>query len=284
MIASGYFKFFGHQWQPLGTSYDPFEKIFATTGVDSETLMGASPRSSGIARIFWWASRRVTTRVEDQAYSLLGLLDVSMMPMYGEGERAFMRLQEILVSQYDDSSIFAWSIEERQEYPAYDFAMAIQGTAPSSIFARSPAAFANSGDVWPVMHNSERLGPPIQNTPYGVHINGKGFVFSDDNEKSLQLSCQMYIQLGCCVKKTENGGMPIGLILEIVEDRDRPRCVRRGIVGLLGVRLPETMKQAMTKKFQGGDSQLVRLDAFVAKDIQSEIICLEQLGCLQFWI
>jgi hypothetical protein len=34
-----------------------------------------------------WASRRETTRVEDAAYSLMGLFGVNMPPLYGEGER-----------------------------------------------------------------------------------------------------------------------------------------------------------------------------------------------------
>ena len=41
-----------------------------------------------------WASRRQTTRTEDIAYCLLGIFDVHMPLLYGEGEKAFVRLQE----------------------------------------------------------------------------------------------------------------------------------------------------------------------------------------------
>jgi hypothetical protein len=42
-----------------------------------------------------WAERRNTTRQEDDAYSLLGIFDVSMAPIYGEGvEKAFERLHD----------------------------------------------------------------------------------------------------------------------------------------------------------------------------------------------
>lgn len=41
-----------------------------------------------------WASQRQTTRKEDTAYCLMGLFDVIMPLLYGEGERAFERLQE----------------------------------------------------------------------------------------------------------------------------------------------------------------------------------------------
>ena len=37
-----------------------------------------------------WASRRVTTRDEDIAYCLLGIFNVNMPLLYGEGEKAFI--------------------------------------------------------------------------------------------------------------------------------------------------------------------------------------------------
>ncbi|KAI1786232.1 hypothetical protein LXA43DRAFT_1034709 [Ganoderma leucocontextum] len=50
-----------------------------------------------------------TTRVEDQAYSLLGLFDIHMPTIYGEGERAFRRLQEEIMRRIPDQSLFAWT-------------------------------------------------------------------------------------------------------------------------------------------------------------------------------
>ena len=43
-----------------------------------------------------WAKKRITTRTEDQAYCLLGLLDVFISPIYGEGENAWARLVQAL--------------------------------------------------------------------------------------------------------------------------------------------------------------------------------------------
>ena len=42
-----------------------------------------------VAQIMLWAANRITTRVEDRAYSLMGLLDVNMQMLYGEGKKAF---------------------------------------------------------------------------------------------------------------------------------------------------------------------------------------------------
>ncbi|KAJ8590054.1 hypothetical protein M405DRAFT_693820, partial [Rhizopogon salebrosus TDB-379] len=55
-----------------------------------------------------WASTRTTTRIEDVAYSLIGIFDVTMMIAYGEGKRAFHRLMEAIVHKCDEWQIFAW--------------------------------------------------------------------------------------------------------------------------------------------------------------------------------
>ncbi|KAI1098907.1 HET-domain-containing protein [Jackrogersella minutella] len=57
---------------------------------------------------FAWAADRKTTRLEDTAYSLLGLLEVNMPLLYGEGRKAFIRLQEEVIKSRDDDSLLAW--------------------------------------------------------------------------------------------------------------------------------------------------------------------------------
>jgi hypothetical protein len=56
-----------------------------------------------------WASSRQTTRIEDIAYSLLGIFGVNMPLLYGEEERAFRRLQEEVIKSCPDLSILAWT-------------------------------------------------------------------------------------------------------------------------------------------------------------------------------
>jgi len=55
-----------------------------------------------------WAAGRNTTREEDKAYCLLGIFDVNMPMIYGEGSGAFIRLQEEILRRTSDLSIFAW--------------------------------------------------------------------------------------------------------------------------------------------------------------------------------
>jgi hypothetical protein len=75
----------------------------------------------------------MTTRAEDRAYSLMGLFDINMPIIYGEGlEKAFARLQRGIISRSPDQSIFAW----------------FESNASSHRFlAESPDCFRNSGKV-----------------------------------------------------------------------------------------------------------------------------------------
>ncbi|KAK0272316.1 hypothetical protein LTR35_012899 [Friedmanniomyces endolithicus] len=61
-----------------------------------------------IAQRMSWAASRQTSRVEDTAYSLLGLFDTNMPMLYGEGGNAFIRLQEHILRNSTDQTILAW--------------------------------------------------------------------------------------------------------------------------------------------------------------------------------
>ncbi|KAL1944925.1 hypothetical protein VTO73DRAFT_2545 [Trametes versicolor] len=82
------------------------------TGVDFNILTGrATLGSITVARRMSWAATRETTRVEDRAYSLMGIFEVHMPTIYGEGHNAFVRLQEEIMRAIPDQSIFAWGRE-----------------------------------------------------------------------------------------------------------------------------------------------------------------------------
>lgn len=79
------------------------------TGIDSAVLRGSDPTERTVAERMSWAASRSTTRVEDAAYCLMGLFNVFMPMLYGEGSRAFTRLQEEIMRQSEDYTIFAWT-------------------------------------------------------------------------------------------------------------------------------------------------------------------------------
>jgi hypothetical protein len=123
--------FFDEGWVEIGTKVDLRTLISSITGI--ENLFGF--REACIAQKMSWASKRKTTRPEDMAYCLMGLFKVNMPLLYGEGSKAFYRLQLEIIKESDDESIFSWC-EDEQSIP-YE----------SGLLARSPAAFQDSGDI-----------------------------------------------------------------------------------------------------------------------------------------
>lgn len=109
LIAPQNIIFFDSNWLSFGSRYQLAEIIHEITGVDTLTIRYGYQDRPCVANVMSWAANRKTTRLEDRAYSLLGLFGISMPLLYGEGDMAFIRLQEEILRRSDDQSIFAWS-------------------------------------------------------------------------------------------------------------------------------------------------------------------------------
>ncbi|KAI8724271.1 HET domain-containing protein [Fusarium sp. LHS14.1] len=109
LIAPLRMNFFNKEWQQLGRKESLGDKISVRTGVPQSILSRRENlESASIAQRMSWAAGRKTTRPEDRAYSLMGIFDINMPLLYGEGHKAFIRLQEEILRVSDDHSIFAW--------------------------------------------------------------------------------------------------------------------------------------------------------------------------------
>ena len=109
MIAPRNVQFFNRCWESIGDKKMLAHTLSRITGVPPCILAdGLSSNRPCVAQIISWAADRTTTRVEDRAYSLLGLLDINMPMLYGEGRKAFHRLQLEIIRASNDQSIFAW--------------------------------------------------------------------------------------------------------------------------------------------------------------------------------
>jgi hypothetical protein len=108
------------------------------TGIDFAILYGDKLPSVSVARRMYWAAKRETTRAEDIAYCLTGLFDVHMPLLYGEGTKAFIRLQEEILKISDDESLFAHSIPRGHIQVISSF---------SDLLARSPVCFSGWGHI-----------------------------------------------------------------------------------------------------------------------------------------
>jgi hypothetical protein len=95
LIAPSKVEFFSTEGQLLGTKHSLEQQIHGITGIAVKALQGHALSDFSIAERLSWAEFRQTTREEDKAYSLLGIFNVHMPPLYGEGmESAFQRLHE----------------------------------------------------------------------------------------------------------------------------------------------------------------------------------------------
>ena len=131
MIASSNVQFFNKDWQHIGNKKTLAGTLTYITGVPERILKdGLAGNRPCVAQIISWAANRTTTRVEDKAYSLMGLLDVNMPMLYGEGKKAFHRLQLEIVRTLNDQSIFAWDCNG-------------ENVRPGSILADDPNFFKN---------------------------------------------------------------------------------------------------------------------------------------------
>lgn len=84
--------------------------IADVTGIDREVLLhNRRLEDCSYAERMSWASNRYTTRIEDMAYCLIGLFQVNMPLLYGEGQNAFRRLQDELLSKSTEQSLICWS-------------------------------------------------------------------------------------------------------------------------------------------------------------------------------
>lgn len=123
--------FFDRNWECIGSKATLIERISARTNIGEDVILEGKWPLAPVAQRMSWASSRETTRPEDMAYCLLGIFDVNMPMIYGEGEKAFIRLQEEIIKESDDESIFAWDASGVQ-------------TEGMGVFARHPRQFAGA--------------------------------------------------------------------------------------------------------------------------------------------
>src|SRR5277367_2710574 len=95
LLAPASVEFFSKDWEQLGDKKSLERHIHEITGIPVKALQGSPLSDFSVTERMLWAEKRETTRKEDKAYSLLGIFDVHMPLIYGEGrEKALKRLRE----------------------------------------------------------------------------------------------------------------------------------------------------------------------------------------------
>ena len=133
LIAPRAIKFYDSHWNPFTSTSQKNDKILTSAMPEAYTkslstcdgdsfiktvasitrvslfdMLNFEPGLINIRERLKWAARRETTRVEDQAYSLLGIFNITIPIAYGEGENAMYRLQAAIMEFSNDRSIFLW--------------------------------------------------------------------------------------------------------------------------------------------------------------------------------
>jgi hypothetical protein len=158
LIAPAKVEFYNRDWKRIGSKISRLlELLHVITGIPKGVLSNIrNLLDLSVAERMSWASTRQTSRTEDTAYCLLGLFRINMPMLYGEGENAFIRLQQEILSKYEDESIFAWvNVNPHIEEDA-------------GLLATHPSLFFRSAGI--ISNQTRNLGAPASMTGRGLHL------------------------------------------------------------------------------------------------------------------
>ncbi|KAF6827709.1 HET domain-containing protein [Colletotrichum musicola] len=202
LIAPNCVEFFDGAWNAIGTREELAAVIHQRTDIDVSILrersyvtdMGVREHLDDfpIAVRMSWGAGRETTRVEDRAYSLMGVFGINMPLLYGEGERAFVRLQEEIIKESNDMTLFAWTSNIGS----------IQYKGTRGILASSPDDFERRAYSLSFTRRPE-LNPEFMVTNKGVKISARDL---------LDAEFYQILPLGCRWSRSAPGS-ELGILL-----------------------------------------------------------------------
>lgn len=211
LIASRNLEFYDSAWNYRGTKADLQGRISGITGIDMAVLENnAILETIPVAKRMSWAANRETTRVEDLAYCLLGIFGVNMPMLYGEGTKAFGRLQEEIIKETTDLSIFAWKVSLYEgKYLGIFRPLGFRG-----ILALAPSEFAHCRNLRRA--STMRYGHEYSMTNKGLRL--ETFLGESKDKKYV-------LNLACMIPDDSGSASKIGVYLTKTADgfvRSRP--------------------------------------------------------------
>lgn len=157
LLAPRRLTFYDSEWCFVADREQYCGTIYDHTNIPTAVLCQECPLSSlPVAVRMSWASQRSTTREEDEAYCLLGIFDVSMPLIYGEGRKAFLWLQEEIVKRSNDLTILASTLDESR----------------NGLLATSPKAFEQCSFVLEMVSN-KHVPSEFSITNRGLHFSSR---------------------------------------------------------------------------------------------------------------
>lgn len=178
LVSPAEVRFYDGNWKYLGSKEndeDVRTSLTQITGINIRVLDGSMQISeASVAERMQWAANRRTSRAEDMAYSLLGIFDVNMPLLYGEGGvKAFIRLQEEILRSSNDHTIFAWSLPDAESGTSESL-HGLLATHPRyfsgvTSFRPLPPVISKNSTAWSTTNQGMRLSILLQpkNEPGG---------------------------------------------------------------------------------------------------------------------
>ena len=164
LLAPAELVFLTANWTEIGTKTSLATAVSKITRIDGKVLREGNWDGYSVGQKMSWAAGRQTTRLEDEAYCLMGLFGVNMPLLYGEGGRAFLRLQQEVLRVSEDQSIFSWSFHHR----GTDTSLRTSGLmAPSPDFFRDASrvhhldADESNESIFEVVNHLVRMSTPV---------------------------------------------------------------------------------------------------------------------------
>ena len=217
--------FYDRLWKVIDSRDELAETIEAATGIDKEYLCGKNRHhrihAASVAMKMSWLARRKTSRVEDMAYCMLGLFDVNMPLLYGEGEKAFMRLQLEILANNDDESIFVWDLT-RDRAPGSPWVRS--QNVKFGMLAPAPSNFADTGRIYPY-EEWERV---VDRLPYAMTNQGLRFEVNLPSTSNIGNPDSTFILKLNCYEQKMSRRLPIEIVLSKSASGGSKQWNRRG--------------------------------------------------------
>jgi hypothetical protein len=147
LIAPKSVEFYSQEGYLLGNKLFLKQSLCEVTGIAFEALDGTALDHFSVEDRLSWAAKRTTKREEDAAYSLLGLFDIHMPMIYGEGrQKAFRRLLREIDDAKDAAPSKACNADERSKLAkAHEWLSAAE---PSSNYQQALKLRQHNTGLW----------------------------------------------------------------------------------------------------------------------------------------
>ncbi len=254
LIAPHRVEFYNRRWVFCGDKSSLLAVLSGVIRIRADILSSADLLSAvPVAQRMAWAARRRTTRPEDAAYCLLGIFGINMPLLYGEGEKAFIRLQEEIIKESNDLTLFAWVVDPGRAAEQIHWGILARSsqefeschdieTRFDPVYGNECAITSKGVRVTPVHGGGLRLWRAgVQTGTYGMSL--QCYSRNTPGQTDLGISLQ---QIGCDVYTRGRPDMLYAMPARLEGDKDRVFYVSKTVSSLRSVTLWASVEGAIS--------------------------------------